>query len=99
MRCVTHTLEMLLTVCLARVLSATLLHSMNSLSIFPLLIPPVILALNGSPTEWALFILDPLTDQNVIRIRQELGPKSIWPLFRLSRVYIWTMNRVRSKYV
>ena len=43
------------------------------------------------------FILDLYTDPLVIKIRQEFGPEMVWPLFRLSRAYVWTMDRERNK--
>ena len=78
-------------------LESTLNHSLHILSEYRFLIPPVLSALKKSPFDWTAFILDPSCDPQVIRICQDLGPKSIWPLFRLSRAYIWTMHRTRIK--
>ena len=76
-------------------LKATLDFSFNLLPNFPDLKGPVLSALRRSPYDWAAFILDPTVDAQVIKIKQDFGPKSIWPLLRLARAFVWTMHRHR----
>ena len=83
---------------LAMELRQTLAHSLEILSsTSQLLIPPVLASLSGSVEDWVAFILDPCTDAQMIRNRQEYGQEAVWPLFRLSRAYIWCMDRERAK--
>ena len=83
---------------LSRQLNLTLSHSLQILSAsHQFLVPPVISALGGSAEDWTAFILDPHTDPLVIKIRQLYGSESVWPLFRLSRAYVWCMDRERKK--
>ena len=78
-------------------LAVTLSHSLSRLSSTSFLIPPVLSALRSSPSAWCGFLADPSVNENVIKIRQELGHKSIWPLFNFSRALILTMHRTRMK--
>ena len=73
-------------------LMSTLNLLLSSLSDTPYLIPPIISAWNSSCDEWAKFIVDPSCNADVIRIKQELGPNSIWSLFKVSRAYICMDN-------
>ena len=78
-------------------LQSTLDHSLKYLSEFPLLIPPTLHALSQSTEEKVSFILDPYSYGQVIPIRQKYGAQSVWPLFKLSRSYIWCMHREGQK--
>ena len=82
---------------LSRQLSVTLDNSLKSLSEYPFLIDPVLTAFSKSPEEGTEFLLDPHSNVLVIPIRQLYGSEAIWPLFKLSRAYIWCMHRERSK--
>ena len=77
---------------LYRALSSTLNQSFCVLSDVPFLIPPVLAALQRDSVGWTAFLLDPSTDPEVIPIAQEMGNQSIWPLFKFSRAYIWSMH-------
>ena len=79
-------------------LLATLQHSLDSLSETPYLISPLISAWQQSSDDWSKFITDPSCNPQVIKIKKDLGPKSIWPLFKVSRAYIWTMHELRLKH-
>ena len=76
-------------------LETTLLNCLSFLAAFPALYGAVTLALNSDENEWVSFILDPSTNVNVIPLAQDGGEKAIWPLFRLSRAYIWSMHKTR----
>ena len=76
-------------------LNLTLTCSLNILSHFPYLVEPVISARRKSAEEWAAFLLNPITNPQLIKISQEFDPTAIWPVFRLTRAYIWTMHRER----
>ena len=84
---------------LSEALSQTLQHSLDILSTTPLLLDTVLSSLQQPSDQWVKFILDPSTDRNVIKIKQEFGVRAIWPLFRLSRAYIWSMHRQRMRYL
>ena len=79
-------------------LQTCLNHSIQLLSSTPHLLPPVLTALNHSTDAWVGLILDPVTNHQVIKLKQEYGSEAIWPLFRLSRAIIWCMHRERKKY-
>ena len=79
-------------------LELTLKHSLDILASTPQSpLQPVLLALQKPALEFVSFILDSYTNPWVIRIRQEMGLEFIYPLFRLSRAYIWCMHRERQK--
>ena len=78
-------------------LSSTLTNSLNLLPSFPDLSSPVLSALNRPAVDWAKFVLDPTTDVQVIRLKQDFGSKSIWPLLKLACAFVWTMHRQRTK--
>ena len=78
---------------LTPVLHSTLSHSLNILSQWPTLLEIAKHALSLSREQWAEYIVDP----TAIVHAQEYGKKSIWPLFKLSRAYIWSMHRTRKK--
>ena len=78
-------------------LKLTLDRSLTILASTPLLLQPVLFALNSHPDEWAAFVVDPFVNSQVIAIRQTFGSEAVWPLFRLSRAYIWCMDRERKR--
>ena len=67
------------------------------LSTFPDLLSCLKSAILGDPLEFVGFILDPSTQPDVIKISQESGQEHIWPLFRVSRAFIWSMHKNRLK--
>ena len=50
-------------------------------------------ALRKSPLDIAKFLADPTTEPEAIAYKQKHGSKSIFPLLRFSRSYIWAMHR------
>ena len=73
-------------------------HSLRLLSSTPYLLPPVLYALHHSIEDWVGLIVDPVTNVQVIKIKQEYGSEAIWPLYRLSRAVIWCMHRQRLRH-
>ena len=73
--------------------------SLNILSSHPHLLPPVHSVLDKSEDDWAFFIVDPITNSQVIQLKQECGEESVWLNYRLSRAYIWCMHRERAKLI
>ena len=80
-------------------LHTCLQHSLNILSNTPYLLESLYSAISKSAEDWIYLIADPATNSDVIKIRQHYGSKSIWPLFRLSRAYIWCMHCERTKLI
>ena len=79
---------------LRNALVSSLTNSLRTLQAsFPFLVPPVLSALRRGSLEWSKFVLDPSTDVTVISLKQEHGPTVVWPLFRLSRAFVWSMQR------
>ena len=71
----------------------------NSLANLPsTLTAPVMTSLSEGPEEWTSFILDPSTNASVLELSRDFGQRFIWPLFRLSRAYIWCMHSQRLKF-
>ena len=73
--------------------------SLNILSSHPHLLPPVHSVLDKSEDDWAFFIVDPITNSQVIQLKQECGEESVWLNYRLSRAYIWCMHKERAKLI
>ena len=72
----------------------------NSLANLPSdLTGPVMSSLSEGPEEWASFIVDPSTNVHVLELSRDFGRRFIWPLFKLSRAYIWCMHSQRLKFV
>jgi hypothetical protein len=63
----------------------------------PLLLPPVLSALQGPPVSFVTFVLDPSTDPAVIALCQRHGRGVLDPLFRLSRAWVWAAHRERLR--
>ena len=84
---------------LATQLQSCLDRCFQFLSLTPYLLPPVYSALNNDADDWVGLVVDPSTNKEVIKIRQYFGDQSIWPLFRLSRAYIWCMHCERRKFM
>ena len=78
-------------------LSLATSRGLNILSSHPLLHDCVLSALNRTPTDWLKFLLDPSTEPSMIAYKQKHGRSSIYPLFRFSRTFIWTMHRERLR--
>ena len=79
-------------------LNSTLNHSLILLrDSCPELVSPVVSALRKGALEWATFILNPSTTKEVIRLVQEHGSQFIWPLFRLSRAFVWCMHKETTR--
>ena len=57
----------------------------------------VLSALNRTPEDWLFFLLDPSTEPQIISFRQDNGVRSLDPIFRFSRTFIWTMHRERMR--
>ena len=85
---------------LRRTLILSLKNSLDTLAAHPLLLDLVKNIISSSSSEaWVAFILDPSTNPAAIKLMQDLGKKFIWPLFRLSRTYIWAMHKQRSRFL
>ena len=83
---------------LQHTLHETLSSSLNLLShSSPLLVPPVLSALSRGSFEWTKSLLNPSVDIEVIRLKQMYGDRFVWPLFRLSRAYIWCMDKEKGR--
>ena len=79
-------------------LHETLSSSLNLLSLSsPLLVPPVLLALSRGSFEWTKFLLNPSVDVEVLKLKQIYGENFVWPHLRLSRAYIWCMDKEKSR--
>ena len=77
-------------------LTSSVTRGLLTLQRYPQLLPPVVSALSSlDPLNWVRFILDPSTDALVIKIRQESGNSSLWPLFKFSRTVIWAVHKKR----
>ena len=81
-------------------LLATLSHSLLLLqSSSPLLVPPVLSAMERSSFEFVRFILNTSVDEEAVKLKQLFGTEFIWPLFRLSRAYVWCMHRGKRRFM
>ena len=78
-------------------LNKTLDHVNEILTPFPLLLPPVLAALQGDREALTTFILDPSTDPEVISLAQLHGPGILFPLLRVSRAWVWAAHRTRMR--
>jgi hypothetical protein len=67
------------------------------LATHPLLLTPVLSALQGPPGHFVTFVLDPSTDPAVIALCQQHGRGVLDPLFRLSRAWVWAAHRERLR--
>ena len=76
-----------------------LAYSLALLSPTPVLLHPVLCALDLPPFEWCLFLADPSVSKDVIKIKQQFGEKSIWPLFKFGRAIILSMHRTRMRLI
>ena len=84
---------------LSNQLQSTLNHSIDKIAVNPILLHPVLAALSLDVEDFVSFILDPGSHHLVVNIKQEFGQEFIWPLFKLSRAYIWCMHRERMKLI
>ena len=67
------------------------------LSPYPLLLPPVVAALQSDRETFTTFILDPSTDAAVISLVQHQGSGILYPLFSVSRAWVWAAHRTRMR--
>ena len=63
----------------------------------PFLHNEVLSALNRTPQDWLFFLLDPSSEPPIISFRQQNGIKSLDPIFRFCRTFIWSMHRERLR--
>ena len=73
-----------------------LVQGISSLSQYPLLLSVVRESLEDSVT-WVQLLLDPSTDPQVIKIKQEFGLNAIKPIFSFARSFIWCTHRTRMR--
>ena len=83
---------------LAPALELTFKHCLQKLQPWPHLVEVVYEASGRDPEGFASFLADPSTDVIVIPIKQKYGPRSIWPLFKMSRSLIWCVHRETRKF-
>ena len=78
-------------------LNKTLDHVKEILTPHPLLLSPVLAALQGDREALTTFILDPSTDPEVISLAKLHGPGILFPLLRVSRACVWAAHRTRMR--
>jgi hypothetical protein len=71
---------------------------MTLLQPYPLLLPPLLAALNGDREATSTFFLDPSTGPLVINLCQQYGQERVLgPLFQASCAWIWGAHRTRMR--
>ena len=81
---------------LRRTMALALSRGLEKLSRHLHLLGPVVASIqNPDILVWIVLLLDPSTHTDVIRMQQDFGKKSIWPLFHFSRTIIWSIHRKR----
>ena len=65
-------------------------------SSYPYLVDAILSAKQRGHLSWAKYVVDPSVSPESIKIKQEFGDKSIYPLFNFSRSLIWTVHRKRE---
>ena len=78
-------------------LALTLQHILLILASHPLLLPPVIAALNGDRECITRFMLDPSTNPAVITLLQLQGPAVLRPLFQVAPAWVRSAHRARMR--
>ena len=78
-------------------LAQALLSIQELLSPYPRLLPPVVAALQSDREIFTTFILDPSTDAAVISLVQQHGSSILYPLFSVSRAWVWAAHRTRMR--
>ena len=82
---------------LRAVLVLNLTHGISSLLPFPQLLSAVRTALEGDSEIWVQFLLDPFTDPQIIKIKQDFGLCAVKPILTFTCSYIWCMHRNRMR--
>ena len=82
---------------LQHALAQELINIQQLLCPHPLLLPPVMAALQCEKEKMTTFILDPSTDPAVINLVQLHGHNVLFPLFSVSRAWVWAVHRTRMR--